>query len=218
MDGAHDALHSNILNCLEDPIFVIGSGRRVLLQNTAARRVASLGYGARVRSGILHLSTVSETSQLDQILLGHVARSEDAGNSCALRVAGSNGGKDWLLVCTAIVGQAEEWIFILHLVRRVGVRRVQGTALEKLFGLTPREQEMVGQLVTGAPLADVAEALGLSRESSRVYLKRIFRKCDVHSQVELVALVQRLSVFAPVYTQWLVSSGPNAARQRSCRL
>ncbi|SFI47759.1 Lysophospholipase, alpha-beta hydrolase superfamily [Jannaschia pohangensis] len=58
------------------------------------------------------------------------------------------------------------------------------------LGLTQKEAEVATLLADGLPTSDVAEALGISINTLRTHLKRIFEKLDVTSQVELVSLMR----------------------------
>ena len=192
--SGHAEAITPILDHLEDPLFIIDSLRRVVFRNTAAQRTADSGHGARVRAGRLVMATLSETSALDALLAEYIGSPER--RPCrGLRLTSST-GKNWLLLCTRIGAPDAMGSFCIHLVRRIGVRRLPSTALQELFSLSPRELVVLEKLAAGADLWQIAADIHLSRESVRVYLKRVFRKCEVHSQEELITLVQRLSVFA----------------------
>ena len=53
--------------------------------------------------------------------------------------------------------------------------------------LTPREREIVAALSTGQRVGAIAERLGVSEHTVRNHLKAVYRKLDVHSQVELLS-------------------------------
>ena len=53
--------------------------------------------------------------------------------------------------------------------------------------LTPREREIVGALALGQRVGAIAERLGVSEHTVRNHLKAVYRKLDVHSQVELLS-------------------------------
>lgn len=55
--------------------------------------------------------------------------------------------------------------------------------------LTPRERDVVEQLVSGASTRSIAETSGLTVSTVNTYMKRIFAKLGVHSRVELLAYV-----------------------------
>jgi len=53
--------------------------------------------------------------------------------------------------------------------------------------LTPREREIVSALSTGHRVGAIAGRLGVSEHTVRNHLKAVYRKLDVHSQVELLS-------------------------------
>lgn len=55
--------------------------------------------------------------------------------------------------------------------------------------LSPRERDVVGGLLAGQRLSDVARAQHVSVYTARGHLKSAFRKTGTHSQVELLALI-----------------------------
>ena len=57
--------------------------------------------------------------------------------------------------------------------------------------LSRRELQIVYGLLDGGRVATLAEALSLSKETIRHYLKSIFQKFGVHSQAELLAQLKR---------------------------
>lgn len=59
-----------------------------------------------------------------------------------------------------------------------------GSAAE---ALTPREREIVAALSAGQRVGAIATRLGVSEHTVRNHLKAVYRKLDVHSQVELLS-------------------------------
>ena len=53
--------------------------------------------------------------------------------------------------------------------------------------LTPREREIVAALSAGQRVGAIAGRLGVSEHTVRNHLKAVYRKLDVHSQVELLS-------------------------------
>ena len=62
------------------------------------------------------------------------------------------------------------------------------------LGLTPAESRVAVMLAEGHTLQEIATATGRSRGTVRWHLKQIFDKNRISRQVELVQLVQSLSV------------------------
>lgn len=65
------------------------------------------------------------------------------------------------------------------------------SALTALYGLTPREAQLAAMLIAGCSVDRAAEQMGVTRDTARTYLKRIFAKTDTARQSELVALLLR---------------------------
>ncbi len=70
-------------------------------------------------------------------------------------------------------------------------REMPEELLQRLYGLTPSEARLTARLVAGMNLNEAASATGISKETSRTYLKQIFAKTDTHRQTELVAAILR---------------------------
>jgi DNA-binding CsgD family transcriptional regulator len=62
-------------------------------------------------------------------------------------------------------------------------------SLRRLYGLTATEAKFVSVFVEEASLEATAERLSLTKSSARTYLKRVFNKTEVNSQVALMKLV-----------------------------
>lgn len=67
----------------------------------------------------------------------------------------------------------------------------------KLAGLSVREKEVLGRLVSGDRVPDIAGALHISSNTVRNHLKSIFRKVGVSGQGELIHRVRELAAAAP---------------------
>jgi DNA-binding CsgD family transcriptional regulator len=65
--------------------------------------------------------------------------------------------------------------------------------LQREFGLSPSESRVASLVAASGRPRDVAAKLGLTEESTRVILKRVFAKVGVSRQSELVALVSNLT-------------------------
>jgi DNA-binding CsgD family transcriptional regulator len=65
--------------------------------------------------------------------------------------------------------------------------------LDGLFDLAPAEARLAGLIASGLPLRTSAQKLGITEETARTVLKRVFAKVGVSRQAELVALLGRLA-------------------------
>ena len=64
-------------------------------------------------------------------------------------------------------------------------------------GLTDRERQVMGMLARGRNANHIQEELTLSYNTVKTHVKRIYRKLDVHSQQELIDLVEKGAPDAP---------------------
>ncbi len=58
-----------------------------------------------------------------------------------------------------------------------------------IFGLSPGQMEMAARIASGRSLTDAAEDLGISINTARTHLKRIYDKTGVNAQTALVRLL-----------------------------
>lgn len=59
------------------------------------------------------------------------------------------------------------------------------------YDLTPRELEVLGLLAEGTPNHELAERMGISRNTVRNHVQNLLTKLGVHSRLEAVALASR---------------------------
>lgn len=76
------------------------------------------------------------------------------------------------------------------------VRHVDMRALSGLCDLTPAEAKLARYLASGASAEAAAEALGLSIQTIRTYLKRVMAKTGTRRQAELGVLLSGLKGFS----------------------
>lgn len=81
------------------------------------------------------------------------------------------------------------------IVRRLGARgQPDDTPLREVAALTPRETEILWGIAKGLTYAEVAEQLGVSRQTVPVHIKSIYRKLQVGNRSEAVFEASRLGL------------------------
>lgn len=75
--------------------------------------------------------------------------------------------------------------------------QITPSALSTLYGLTLAEANLAHALVQGEPVQEAARTCGITVETARTYLKRIFSKTNVTRQTDLI----RLILSTPAYRQ-----------------
>lgn len=65
--------------------------------------------------------------------------------------------------------------------------------LAELYELTPAEARLLGLILDGLSLFEAAQRLGITRNTSRTHMKRIYSKTGTHRQAELVRRLTRFT-------------------------
>lgn len=80
----------------------------------------------------------------------------------------------------------------------VGTGRIGGKRLDMaatIYGLSPAQKQVAALIAEGLSLTDIAERMGITPNTARTHLSRIFDKTGVHTQPALVRVL--LSAVAP---------------------
>ena len=106
---------------------------------------------------------------------GPVIRCTHEGRELQLRVRAVRGG------IPGLDGHA-----VLLIRNRNERPRVSRSVLRRTYGLTETEAALAAELASGASTRDFAAMRGMSVFTARTHLKRVFCKCGVNSQSELL--------------------------------
>lgn len=189
-----------VINRYQTPVFVVDGSSTVIFRNSAAAAIVGAKSGFSIRSGKLRLGTKSAEETLQKVIAQHDSRNEVRVPCYGIRMARPDATRDWLLLVHVLQlprsGRQMPTLFLVQAIGRVQPRVVPSQALQELFGLTKREIAVAIELLRSRALRTTARRLSLSPETVRSHLKRTFQKCNVHSQAELLALLQRISEFA----------------------
>lgn len=123
------------------------------------------------------------TAQLDDDALLEAMRLEADG------IVLKNGGERSLIDCLDKVAAGGRWIPQDLLIRASTLREWQKS--DPLNTLSERERELSRLVAQGLRNRAIAEELGLSEGTVKVYLNRIFEKLGISSRTELVLAITR---------------------------
>lgn len=143
--------------------------------------------------GKLSLGRQSDAA-LQRIIDADLARPAGDAVSRGMRVDHPSRGRSWIVLCRRLDKPAPA--FLIWAIGRTRPRAVPAAALRDLFGLSVSEIAVVNRMLASGAVARVAEDLFRSKETVRSHLKRVFRKCGVHSRQDLFALLNCLSQFS----------------------
>lgn len=187
---------ANALDVVVYGVVLIDERERIVLANRAARDIAAREHGLRFTAGGLSASTPADRIKLKEAIATSLSRG--IGNSLSLARADDPP----LLVTivplardTTLSLRARAAVFITD---SVGRRAVHAQTLRSLFGLTNAECRVADSLVETHRLAGTAASLGVSFETGRSHLKRIFAKTGTSRVSEFVRLYERLGAVRSV--------------------
>jgi DNA-binding CsgD family transcriptional regulator len=189
--GMVDAYQS--LGC---PSFLLDRDGRVIRVNTVAEKL--IGDGLNLAQGVLGCSLADDNRELAG-LVARLCRSPGLAETDALPpVVIRRPTKRPLIVegirirgmASAVFSPAKAILLVSDIERPTAD---PGMDLpRKIFGLTQTEALLVSHLAREVPLPLVAELLGISFETARSHLKRVFAKTGTNRQSELLLLLLRL--------------------------
>lgn len=192
-----------VLDHLSLGVVLVNSGGEVVHANRAASQVIDQGDGLGVRNRRLITARRSQMRTLDRLIEHAIATA--TGSSCADGVDAPGGAIAVqrpsmlrplvLLVAplrieteTQLGGRPAAVVFVSD---PEAEQESPTEALTRLYGLTPAEARVVGNLLACETLSDVAERLGVSVATVRTHMRRIFEKTGTRRQAQLVELILR---------------------------
>jgi len=193
------AASSHALDQLPTGVILVDASGRVLFANVAAERTLRARDGLTVDHGRLVALLASETTSL-RALIGASVRTTTGDAMLpggVMNVSRPGFERSISVLVTPVPGNTHGHLgqpAAAVLISNPDQSQLPDAAvLRTLFKLTPAECRLVIAMCTGASLMDAAESLGITRETSRSYLKHVFAKTGTSRQSELVALVSRLA-------------------------
>ncbi|MDX1592688.1 MAG: helix-turn-helix transcriptional regulator [Gammaproteobacteria bacterium] len=180
-------------------ILLVDASLRVRLANRSARELAARQEGFALLSDRLVPSTVEDSRVLRSAVqrLLDDASSEHASPGEALSLRRPSGAAPLYVTVSRLdngpakesVPSRQESLAVLFVADPERSLECPAEVLQRLFGLTPREAELLGLLVGGEPLRQVSGQLGIGLETARSHLKSVFMKTGTQRQGDLIRLV-----------------------------
>jgi len=181
-----------IINSFPLPVFMIDRLFRVLVTNDHAKGWIERTSLARLESNQLFLNNRRLNNQL-RLEMSKLLDAENIQQSelDEYVVKWDTGIKKVMFFLKPIIATAQNSLGVLCFVHDPDEKHsVSCTALQTLFGLSPREAQICQLLSSGMSVNDIAEYLTLSVHTIRgVIKKQIFNKCNCRSQTELISLI-----------------------------
>lgn len=202
-------LSSGLLGALEltpDAVFLLDGNCRIEHMNVSASDLLERRDGFSGDQRILRTHDEAANNNL-QAIVSNIAVSQSSDYPSAgehLIVRRLDGRRPFQLLIAPLVsrkildqvttdrGETKCIVFVTDL---EALPIPSESALRDLYQLTNAESRLAAKLGAGENLSDAANALRITRETSRTVLKRIFQKTDTNRQAELVRLITSSSRF-----------------------
>jgi DNA-binding CsgD family transcriptional regulator len=174
------------------PVLQVGGDGRVIWQNDAATRELARGCGLEIRVGRLRACRAADDSRLRSAIAWAASLGEDLE---------SRRGMVPIVLAADAVDRAPDvcWVHADSGIVSVAINdrglvgeRVEGAAVA--YGLTRGQLRLVDQIVAGHELPAAAAKLGVSVNTLRTQLQRVFDKVGVRSQPALVGTLLGVAV------------------------
>jgi DNA-binding CsgD family transcriptional regulator len=201
----HKRIETNVyrdaLDSLKTPVLLVDNDCLVVYANESAQKLLSTNSVIRVASGILYPENPMMVSSLHDSVARCVGTNLDLGSrgiAIPVSLQGSSPAVAYVLPLSNSSGQelrsmfrpAAAAVFIsTGLANPPGLKDMLCT----LYDLTPSEARVAIQVFDGLTPAQAALQQGLSENTMKTHLARVFHKMGVSRQAELVKLVATLS-------------------------
>jgi DNA-binding CsgD family transcriptional regulator len=193
--GARQTL-LDVLDHLPTAIIVVDAEAHPVMVSAAAEGVLALCDGLLVKHRRLEALWHAERVRLEQLIASACAVADgDAAAGGHLTVSRPSGRRPFLVMVSPLprayrdgAGQQERLAAVVikdpHAQRRASAG--SGRELAGLYGLTRAEERLLHLILDGLGLFEAAERLGVSRNTARTHMKRIYAKTGTHRQAELM--------------------------------
>lgn len=180
-------------------VIIVDSDARMILMNRKGETILQRRDGLTLLSDGLHAAARNETTKLRNAIAAvsshAVAAVQRPGT--LLLISRPSGAKSFEVLVSPLPpssmlgkGRPAAALFITD---PDGQSDLDGQRLRELFGLTPAEIRLVMALVRGQSVEEYAQNTGVSANTARTHVKRIYSKTGVSRQSELVRLLLKSS-------------------------
>lgn len=185
----YSAIAEGALDSIDVASFVMTLDRRLVRSNRSADALAAREDGL-LYDGALLRCVVSRTNEVLDNVLQSLRQLTDHEPVSALLIPRRSGSRPYVAFISRLTTVEEYEPMAVMVVRDLEEgRRPVDSVLGSLFGMTPSEVRVAVGIVQGDTPQEIAVRLGLSVETVRSHLKRVFYKSSTRNQADLVRLV-----------------------------
>lgn len=195
-DGERDRLaFSGVIDRIPLGVLLLDANRRPVFCNTTGREILAQRDGFRLQDGRLTLASPDEDATFAEKFSTAAPQGAEVG--ATLGVSRPSGRRSYAVSLQslrrpAVAGRrsaADDAVVSLLVTDPDATPIDEAGVLQRLYDVTPAEEELIRLLVDGASIEQAATLRGVSVHTVRSQLKAIYSKTGVHRLGELMHLV-----------------------------
>jgi DNA-binding CsgD family transcriptional regulator len=187
------------LDSMTAAVILLDEGLRVITMNQAAQRLLKENDGLLLARDGLRAGQIDESARLQQLIAEASLTSAGKGLKAggAMNISRNNRPPLHVLVSPVrrvnLDGRRSVRAIVLAADPTQRIRPAQ-EVMQFLFGLTPAESRVATLLADGHSSTEIAETLGVSRNTLKTQLASVYSKTGTSRQAQLVRLMLQISV------------------------
>jgi DNA-binding CsgD family transcriptional regulator len=184
------------LDHLRAAVFLVGANGRVAFANKRAEEIVGEEDGLQLVSGVLSAADHTTSRLLEGCIESAIQTGAGRGEASGgeLSVPRPSGLRAYEVIVAplpthALVGRLQVGMAVVFVSDPEKEPDFLESTLENLYGLTPAEAKVAGLIAIGSGVEAVAGRLGVSTNTVRTHLYRVFDKTGARRQGELIRIL-----------------------------
>jgi DNA-binding CsgD family transcriptional regulator len=170
-------------------VAIVDDARRVLIASRQAETIFGKNTGIRHVHGKVILDHPSDRARFDNLLQSALSRTGSCGG--AMRTAQDDGGDSHQLIVMPFENDGATAALVCIVNAQTNVKGAGGY-LRQMFDLTTAEAEVALLLADGLGVQAIGEMRGVSENTVKTLVQRVYRKCDTNRATHIARIVSRL--------------------------
>ena len=177
---------SEVLDRLTSGIIFINENLKVFYTNRSAEKLLKANRGLKLKDGFLNCSAPETTADLHRLVL------EESGN--LLTLCKDDSSNPLYILVSPLHSRSENYgqdlpIAIVYVFETINDSERIEDVVRVLYNLSPTEARIAAKLVWTPQIEDVADSLGITYNTVRTHLKRIYTKTNTNRLSSLVHMI-----------------------------
>ena len=185
-DNVQQATLSEALDHLATGVIFVNENLKIFHSNEAAEQILARGEDLVIRDRLLCCRTAERTAHLQRLVL------QESG--CTFSIERGSDLPPLHLLVSPLHAHRENYgrnlpISIVYIFETVKNSQRIEDVIRTLYNLSPKEARIAAKLVLNPELKDAAQAMGITYNTARTHLKRIYAKTNVNRLSALVHMI-----------------------------